>query len=121
MGERRLGWNEEGYGREKAWMEWGRRQAGVCLYRGGHLAARVKILSLMAPYEGICEWIGKIRDLIVEECRKNERIDERWEALTVGYPAKGWGQPTSLVIPSGWLSSRGFLTYFYPQKSYFHN
>jgi hypothetical protein len=21
MGERRLGWNEEGYGREKAWME----------------------------------------------------------------------------------------------------
>jgi hypothetical protein len=65
MGERRLGWNEEG------------DKQGYVYIGGGHLAARVKILSLMAPYEGICEWIGKIRDLIVEECRKNERIDER--------------------------------------------
>ena len=45
-----------------------RDEAGTraCLYRGVHLATGVKILSLRALYEGICEWIGKIRDLIRE-------------------------------------------------------
>jgi hypothetical protein len=44
MGERSLGWNEEG-GRQGS------------IYMGVHLAAGVKISTLEAPYEGICEWI----------------------------------------------------------------
>jgi hypothetical protein len=44
VGERRLGWNEEG----------GKQES---IYVGVHLVAGVKILSLMAPHEGICEWI----------------------------------------------------------------
>jgi hypothetical protein len=31
-----------------------RKEVGVCLYRGVHLAAGVKISTLMVPYKGIC-------------------------------------------------------------------
>jgi hypothetical protein len=62
MGERRLGWNEEG-------------DSQGSVYKGVHLVARVKILSLEALYKGICEWTLNICDLIMKECRKGERVD----------------------------------------------
>jgi hypothetical protein len=60
---------------ERGGLDGMRKEVGKGLFIWGvHLVAGVKISTLMVLYEGICEWIQNIRDLIVKECRKSERV-----------------------------------------------